>query len=47
MTEPTEFHKMVQEVVDMVNNLTAEEARAIERMHGYGISPYDYRSFWD
>jgi len=39
--------KMVEEVVDSLNNMTADEARAIERAHGYGIKPNDYRSFWD
>jgi len=39
--------KMVEEVVDSLNNRPADEARAIERAHGYGIKPNDYRSFWD
>lgn len=44
---PTPVSKMVDEVVNFVNNLTADEARAIERSFGYGIHPNDHRSFWD
>lgn len=43
----TPVSKMVEEVVDFVNNLSYEDGLAIARAHGYGIRPNDYRSFWD
>lgn len=45
--KPTPVSKMVEEVVDFVNNMTYEQGQAIARAHGYGIRPNDYRSFWD
>jgi hypothetical protein len=46
-------HEMVGEVVDMVNNMTAEEAKRVE--DGYwmrtlgttDLAARGYRSFWD
>jgi len=43
---PKSVSEMLAETVEMVNNLTADEARKIEHAHGYG-GPGDYRSFWD
>lgn len=53
MTEPTGIEKIVNEVVDMVNNLSYEEAQRIENdywLRAYGSTePWKrgYRSFWD
>ena len=46
MSEPTPINKMLEEIVDAVNSMTAEESRAAEYRAGYG-GPSDYRSFWD
>ena len=46
-------HQMVEEVVDMVNNMTAEEAKRVEDgywMRALGttdLASRGYRSFWD
>ena len=43
------IHDMVRETVDMVNNMTADDARAAEKRY-YGnatLADRGYRSFWD
>jgi hypothetical protein len=46
-------HEMVGEVVDMVNGMTAEEAKRVEERHWKqtigttDLAARGYRSFWD
>lgn len=46
MRENDRLKKMVGEVVDSVNNMSAEDGQAAAWSAGYG-RPGDHRSFWD